>query len=85
MGSAANTAEAAVPPANPPNLDHLGKKDNYSIKVLYNPTSAVIDIVFIHGLTGDAYTTWLHEKSGVYWPRDLLKNGIEDARIVTLR
>jgi hypothetical protein len=79
----ANTAEAPVPPSNPPNVDHLGEKDNYGIKVLYSSASAVIDIIFIHGLTGSAYTTWLHEGSGVHWPRDLLKNDLKDARIMT--
>lgn len=67
----------AQPPPNP------GEKDNYGMKVLYDSASAVIDIVFIHGLIGSAYTTWLHEESGVYWPRDLLKNDLKDARIIT--
>jgi hypothetical protein len=61
----------------------IGKEDNYGIKVLYSSASAVIDIVFIHGLTGSAYTTWLHEESGRHWPRDLLKNDFNDARIMT--
>ncbi|OCL05154.1 hypothetical protein AOQ84DRAFT_267931, partial [Glonium stellatum] len=52
------------------------------IKLHYDPPSALIDIVFIHGLTGNAYTTWLH-KSGVHWPRDLLKEDLADARVIT--
>ena len=82
-GILTNTAEAVVPPANSPSVDHIGKKDDYGIKVLYGLASADIDIVFIHGLTGSAYTTWLHEESGVHWPRDLLKNDLKGARIMT--
>jgi len=79
----AATAAAVLHPANFPNFDHISKKDDYGVKVLYRPAAATIDIVFIHGLTGSAYTTWLREKSGVHWPRDLLKNDLKDARIMT--
>ena len=51
--------------------------------MLYNPNPVVIDIVFVHGLTGNAYTTWLHSGSGVHWPRDLLKGDIGNARVMT--
>jgi protein SERAC1 len=59
------------------------KEEGYGIRVLHNPSAPAIDIVFLHGLTGSAYTTWLHKKSDVYWPRDLLKHDIKDARIMT--
>jgi hypothetical protein len=78
-----NTAKAALSLANSPNVDHLRKEDNYGIKVVYSSASPVIDIVFIHRLTGSAYTTWQHKKSGVHWPRDLLKNNLKDAWIMT--
>jgi hypothetical protein len=64
-------------------IDIIGEKDSYGIKVLYSPPSAVLDIVFVHGLTGSAYSTWLHKGSGKHWPRDLIKNDIEDARVMT--
>ena len=64
-------------------FDRIGKTDNYGIKILHDPSSAVLDIVFVHGLTGSAYSTWLHEDSGKYWPRDLIKNDISDARVMT--
>ena len=38
-------------------------------------------IVFIHGLTGDSYQTWLHERSNTYWPVHLLSKDIHRARI----
>jgi hypothetical protein len=69
--------------SNPPNVDHLGEKDNYGIKIVYNPVDAAVDIIFIHGLTGSAYSTWLHKESGVHWPRDLLKENMKHARIMT--
>jgi hypothetical protein len=72
---------AVVTPAG--NIDNFGKKDCYGIKALYNSASAVVDIIFVRGLMGSSYTTWLHEKSGVHWPRDLLKNDIQNARIMT--
>ena len=56
---------------------------NYGIKELYNGgANASIDIVFVHGLTGNTYTTWLHKDSHVHWPSDLLKQDIPDARIL---
>lgn len=39
-------------------------------------------IVFVHGLTGNTATTWLHEESGSYWPTALLTQDITDARIL---
>ena len=41
-----------------------------------------VDIVAIHGLNGDAYTTWEHE-NGTLWLRDLLPNSIPGSRIFT--
>ncbi|KAN0113271.1 Alpha/Beta hydrolase fold [Hyaloscypha variabilis] len=60
---------------------------NRGLTTLYepeNPRSAIVDIVFVHGLTGNAYTTWLynHGKTKVYWPYDLLQKDLPDARIL---
>lgn len=41
-------------------------------------------IVFVHGLTGNSYNTWLNAgPSSVYWPKDLLSKDLVNARILT--
>ncbi|KAI9667662.1 MAG: hypothetical protein M1821_000479 [Bathelium mastoideum] len=64
-------------------VDKIEVADNYGVKVLHNPRSADVDIIFVHGLTGSAYTTWLHKGSGVHGPKDLFPQDLENARIMT--
>jgi len=47
--------------------------------------TASVSIVAIHGLNGDAYTTWGAEKSKVSWlsRKDLLPKYLPNARILT--
>lgn len=40
-----------------------------------------IDLVFVHGLHGSRMKTW--SKDGVFWPRDLLKDDLKNARVIT--
>ena len=40
-----------------------------------------IDIVAIHGLTGDAYTTWTDQSNQSFWLRDFLPAQFPGARI----
>ena len=62
----------------------IGEGQNYGVKVLYDSgTEASVDIVFVHGLTGNAYNTWLHKDTGVHWPSELLGRDIPHARILS--
>ncbi|KAL3448019.1 Alpha/Beta hydrolase protein [Aspergillus insuetus] len=55
----------------------------YGLKKCHDSTSAVVDVVFIHGLTGNRETTWTDKETKVFWPGALLPNDIPDARILT--
>jgi hypothetical protein len=43
----------------------------------------IVDIVFVHGLTGNHKSTWTALESGVFWPRDLLPESLPHCRILT--
>lgn len=58
----------------------------YTVTELYIPpasANAVVDIIFVHGLIGNAFNTWYHKQAEVYWPQELLKEDIRDARIMS--
>ena len=55
----------------------------YGVRVLYDPQNPVVDIVFVHGLNGNPYKTWLEPDKGVYWPVHLLPKDVPNARIMT--
>lgn len=62
----------------------VGESDNYGIRTLYDGgTEACVDIVFVHGLTGNPYNTWLHKESGIHWPSKLLRQDLPDTRILS--
>jgi len=65
-------------------VDCISEDDSYGIKVLYNPEEAsIVDIVFVHGLTGNSFHTWFDRTSQTHWPRDLIKEDLPDARVMT--
>lgn len=80
------TAEALTEPVpihdDTNDVDSIAEDDSYGIKVLHNPASAYVDIVFVHGLTGNAHRTWFHKESRVLWPRDLLSLDLPNSRIM---
>ncbi|OAG42284.1 hypothetical protein AYO21_03452 [Fonsecaea monophora] len=53
------------------------------IKILFDPPDAGLDIVFVHGLTGDRERTWTSHATGLCWPSDLLPTLLPDARVLT--
>jgi hypothetical protein len=47
-------------------------------------SSAIADIVLVHGLNGNPKDTWTSKKNGIFWPKDLLPQFIEDLNIRVL-
>ncbi len=67
-----------------PNAETIGEGQNYGIKILFDGgLRADVDVVFVHGLTGNAYNTWLHKDAGIHWPSDLLKDDMPESRILS--
>ncbi|RYO62404.1 hypothetical protein AA0116_g5158 [Alternaria tenuissima] len=64
-------------------------KETRGLHILFEPTTAssdlAIDIVAVHGLAGDSYSTWTDENNGKLWLRDLLPEslGFGNARVMT--
>ncbi|PSN64914.1 hypothetical protein BS50DRAFT_677808 [Corynespora cassiicola Philippines] len=65
-----------------PNENLFSTEGEYGLKTMWDPEGAIVDIVFVHGLTGNRDTTWTYNDS-VLWPRDLLPKDIPHARILT--
>lgn len=42
-----------------------------------------VDIIAVHGLNGDAYSTWTHKPDGTLWLRDLLPSFLPGCRVYT--
>lgn len=57
------------------------QSDEVGLTVLHTPNDPAVDICFVHGLGGGSLSTWT--SGGICWPRDLLKDDIPDARILT--
>ncbi|RDL41952.1 Uncharacterized protein BP5553_01931 [Venustampulla echinocandica] len=61
------------------------------LTVLYPPDGVgvsvaltlTVDIVFVHGLNGDATGSWTNPDTKAFWPKDFLPSDIPDARVMT--
>ena len=56
-----------------------------SVKVLHHNENAIVDICFVHGLTGNRESTWTAEAEPQPrpWPETLLPGRLENARVLT--
>jgi hypothetical protein len=72
-------------PAIPSSPGPISKGKNLGATVLCEPASPVVaisDVVLLHGVTGNAYDTWLHRPSGIHWPSMLLGSDLPTSRII---
>ncbi|KAI1433920.1 hypothetical protein GGR50DRAFT_704951 [Xylaria sp. CBS 124048] len=53
------------------------------IKLWYNHEASIVDIVFIHGLTGHREKTWTAEGADSPWPQTLLPFELPTSRVLT--
>ena len=54
----------------------------HGIKVWHGPDKADVDIVFIHGLTGDRERTWTYPSASAPWPKTLLPSYLPTSKIL---
>ncbi|KAF2475988.1 uncharacterized protein BDR25DRAFT_278738 [Lindgomyces ingoldianus] len=53
------------------------------ISSLHTAENSVVDIVFVHGLTGDREKTWTAKNAPAPWPQSLLPSKVPNARVLT--
>ncbi|KAK8092130.1 Protein SERAC1 [Apiospora kogelbergensis] len=53
------------------------------IKLLHCPLDCTVEVVFVHGLTGDREQTWTAHNESEPWPQTLLPSRIPTARVLT--
>ncbi|KAK3896546.1 hypothetical protein C8A05DRAFT_48439 [Staphylotrichum tortipilum] len=53
------------------------------IKLLHSTAHATVDIVFVHGLTGDREKTWTARNASEPWPKTFLPSELPTVRVLT--
>ncbi|KAJ5903949.1 hypothetical protein N7504_006332 [Penicillium tannophilum] len=70
--------------SSPPSMEEsYSTTGAYGLDVIYDPEFASVDIVFVHGLTGNRESTWTDKKSRIFWPKQLLPRDLPTARVWT--
>ncbi|RKK57123.1 hypothetical protein BFJ69_g17567 [Fusarium oxysporum] len=78
-----NTIEHASPGESLAAASSSTKTFPSGVKTLHSPEAAVVDIVFVHGLTGDRDKTWTARDGSEPWPKTLLPSKLPTARTLT--
>ena len=81
-------ASGVVPPATQPLTARVSSK-RLGLICLAESTPGLgdceqysVDIIAVHGLNGDSYTTWTHE-NGTLWLKDFLPSSLPGCRVFT--
>lgn len=56
--------------------------DNFGLLKISEPRNVAVNVIFVHGLTGDPYETWTNDK-GEFWP-EWLSEDIDGLRVFSL-
>ncbi|KAM0352928.1 hypothetical protein ACHAPU_001812 [Fusarium lateritium] len=70
-------------PSTSPSVQRQPTRSYSGIQVLHSSDHDEFDIVFVHGLKGDCLGTWKDRSTNEPWPKSLLPQVIEEARILT--
>lgn len=65
-----------------PEHDNANLPFPIGIKILHDSPKAVLDICFVHGLSGDREGTWTAKGQDRSWPQSFLPEALPDARIL---
>ena len=57
--------------------------DELTLDCVFKCDCPLVDVVFVHGLTGDPHDTWCTETSGTFWPK-WLQDDLDQISVYTL-